>query len=240
MNNNTGPDNEASLKAVFGERLSALRKKKKYSQEKLAELFEISRESISKYEHGKALPGLDLLRQLSIEFNCSYDHLMGKDEYLKPQYRDIEKMLGLSVDSIIALEQLSLVKDSIFAGRSDLIDTINLLLEHIGYTEHTRENNTIVCTGGAVAPGLVNKINEYLLFDVDTATYSVQNLMAGKKLTSHTAIDADTVSKLFIMEINEQLVELRQKCVGRRSRAHKEYDKNREGVDQKESKGENA
>ena len=150
-------------------------------------------------------------------------------------------MLGLSETAITPLEQLSLVKNSKLVGRADLVDTINMLIEHTGgNNEHliTYDDKTSP-TGRSYASGLVNKINEYLLFDADTATYSFQNFMKGKSITYEAEIDAKIVSNLYIMEINNSLVELRKASSVRRSLARKEHRKNQINAQTETNQGEN-
>lgn len=51
--------------STFRAQLIAARKAKGYTQEKLAELMNVSRPTISHWENGRALPDLELLGQLS-------------------------------------------------------------------------------------------------------------------------------------------------------------------------------
>lgn len=60
----------------FGERLYELRKSKNLSQEELAELLNVSRQSISKWENDKAYPEMTRLLFLSNYFEVSLDYLM--------------------------------------------------------------------------------------------------------------------------------------------------------------------
>lgn len=65
---------------TFGERLYALRTSKNVSQEELAELLDVSRQSISKWENGRAFPEMTRLLFMSDYFGVSLDHLMrGKE-----------------------------------------------------------------------------------------------------------------------------------------------------------------
>lgn len=60
----------------FGERLYELRKKAGLSQEQLAEVLEVSRQSISKWESDKAYPEMTRLVYMSDYFGVSLDYLM--------------------------------------------------------------------------------------------------------------------------------------------------------------------
>ncbi|MCI1959903.1 MAG: helix-turn-helix domain-containing protein [Clostridia bacterium] len=64
----------------FGENLQKLRKEKGLSQEKLAEILEVSRQAISKWESNAAYPEIEKLISLSNLFNVSIDYLVkGKE-----------------------------------------------------------------------------------------------------------------------------------------------------------------
>lgn len=63
----------------LAEKIIMLRKQKGWSQEALAERMEISRQSISKWELGTAVPELDKILKLSELFDVSTDYLL-KDE----------------------------------------------------------------------------------------------------------------------------------------------------------------
>lgn len=60
--------------------LKEIRKRKKYSQLKVAMDLCISREALSYYENGKRSPDIDMLIKLSKYFNVSIDYLiLGKE-----------------------------------------------------------------------------------------------------------------------------------------------------------------
>jgi transcriptional regulator with XRE-family HTH domain len=63
--------------------LKQIRKKRKYSQQKVAMDLNISRESISYYENGQREPSLELLVQMSKYFNVSIDYLITGEEFNK-------------------------------------------------------------------------------------------------------------------------------------------------------------
>lgn len=60
----------------FGERLYQLRSDKNISQEDLAELLDVSRQSVSKWENDKAYPEMTKLLFMSDYFEVSLDYLM--------------------------------------------------------------------------------------------------------------------------------------------------------------------
>lgn len=81
------------IKMKFEENLRELRKSRGMSQEEMAEHLQVSRQSVSKWENGSAMPELDKLLQLCELFHCTLDDLIKgevkeevlttKDEYIK-------------------------------------------------------------------------------------------------------------------------------------------------------------
>ena len=64
---------------TLGERIAALRNQHELSQGALAELMNVSRQSISKWETNASVPELDKLIQLSEVFHISLDELVKSD-----------------------------------------------------------------------------------------------------------------------------------------------------------------
>ena len=65
----------------FGNRLYKLRTKAKMSQSDLAKLLDVTYKSVSKWETGKAKPGIDILNKLSIIFKVKIEDLLnGKNK----------------------------------------------------------------------------------------------------------------------------------------------------------------
>ena len=66
-----------------GEKIARLRKENNYTQEQLAALLGVSRQSVSKYESGITYPETDKLIHLSELFGCTVDYLL-KDNVEEP------------------------------------------------------------------------------------------------------------------------------------------------------------
>lgn len=66
-----------------GEKIARLRKENNYTQEQLAALLGVSRQSVSKYESGVTYPETDKLIRLSELFGCTVDYLL-KDNVEEP------------------------------------------------------------------------------------------------------------------------------------------------------------
>ncbi|MGN0561814.1 MAG: helix-turn-helix domain-containing protein [Candidatus Fimenecus sp.] len=61
---------------TLGDKLSKLRKENQYTQEQLADILGVSRQSVSKWESDIAYPETEKLIQLSELFHCSLDYLL--------------------------------------------------------------------------------------------------------------------------------------------------------------------
>ncbi|MBP3348946.1 MAG: helix-turn-helix transcriptional regulator [Clostridia bacterium] len=64
---------------TLGEKLSKLRKEYNYTQEQLADILGVSRQSVSKWESDIAYPETDKLVKIGKLFECSMDYLLNED-----------------------------------------------------------------------------------------------------------------------------------------------------------------
>lgn len=64
---------------TVGEKITKLRKEQNLTQEQLAEILKVSRQSVSKWERDDAYPDTEKLIRIGKIFNCSLDYLL-KDE----------------------------------------------------------------------------------------------------------------------------------------------------------------
>jgi len=67
----------------FGENLREIRKQRKMTQEDLAELLNVSRQAVSKWESGEGYPETEKLLILSKELNISIDYLLNNEVHLE-------------------------------------------------------------------------------------------------------------------------------------------------------------
>ena len=63
----------------FAENLKLIRKERNLSQEELAEILEVSRQAVSKWEQGDGYPEVEKLLLLSSKLNISLDYLMSTE-----------------------------------------------------------------------------------------------------------------------------------------------------------------
>ena len=105
----------------FCEKLQKLRKEKGYSQEQLADLLDVSRQSVSKWESGTTYPEMDKLLSLCKIFNVSLDELTNDeitDKNIKEKNRSnfsnvvyaILDMINKSIEMFKNMDRKNLVK----------------------------------------------------------------------------------------------------------------------------------
>lgn len=76
---------------TFGEKLSKIRKEYNYTQEQLADILGVSRQSISKWESDIAYPETDKLIKIGKLFKCSMDYLLNEEVTEKQGVQPTEK-----------------------------------------------------------------------------------------------------------------------------------------------------
>ncbi len=64
---------------TLGEKIAKQRKELNYTQEQLAEILDVSRQSISKWESDQTYPETDKLIELGKVFDCSMDYLLKEE-----------------------------------------------------------------------------------------------------------------------------------------------------------------
>ena len=69
---------------TFGDKLAKLRRDRNYTQEQFADLLEVSRQSVSKWESDLAYPETDKIIKICELFNCSSDYLLLDTQDGKP------------------------------------------------------------------------------------------------------------------------------------------------------------
>ena len=96
---------------MYGERLKKIRKEKKLSQEKVAELISISRSSISKFENEKEEPSIDILVKLCDLYRISTDYVLGRTNDKRGiGYADSYKAKIEQHDNEIAIGEININK----------------------------------------------------------------------------------------------------------------------------------
>lgn len=87
---------------LFGDKVKLEREKRGWSQDYLAEMLYVSRQSISKWETNKNYPGIEVIIDLSDIFDITLDELLRSDEELEEKVIQDSKKRSGWVDFILA------------------------------------------------------------------------------------------------------------------------------------------
>lgn len=81
---------------ILGQRIREERERKNWTQNDLAELLNVSRQSISKWEIGSAYPDIERLIQISDLFEVSLDSLIRGDEKFQKKIKVENSKVGMT------------------------------------------------------------------------------------------------------------------------------------------------
>lgn len=88
---------------ILGEKITELRKQNGWSQEELAEMINVSRQAVSKWEGSQSVPDLQRILQLASIFGVTTDYLL-KDDYETADYTKEESNIE-STRRIISMQE---------------------------------------------------------------------------------------------------------------------------------------
>lgn len=126
---------------TIGEKISRMRKEYNYTQEQLADILGVSRQSVSKWESDIAYPETEKLIELGRLFECSMDYLLMDDvtekngvqasgitekaeeiakkvitEKNKSRAKSVLKIIGIVLASALAIDIISMIVYFCFIG----------------------------------------------------------------------------------------------------------------------------
>ena len=106
----------------FAENLKQLRKSKQLSQEDLAEILDVSRQAVSKWEQGIGYPEVEKLLLLSSKLNNSLDRLMDTEitQKFNPQTQNVTGTITLTspIEHVIATCHKVMSSQKMSSGKS--------------------------------------------------------------------------------------------------------------------------
>lgn len=95
---------------TVGERLLKLRKEKNMSQEELANVLDVSRQTVSKWETGESMPDFNKICPLCEYFGITSDELLsGKQNIIEAKQEDKKEKFARNIAIAVALYIISLV-----------------------------------------------------------------------------------------------------------------------------------
>lgn len=142
----------------IGDQINNLRKKNGLSQDEFAELFHISRQTVSNWENGKSYPDLEMMIKISDYFKVSIDELLKQDTNTVTKIDSQKKKSKVYFGMLIAVLVLSAV-------------TV------VGVYWHFKDVNSVAFTMEKQETYQADETNKSML-NVATGYFSVQN--AGK------------------------------------------------------------
>ena len=105
---------------TIGERLLNLRKERNLSQEELANVLDVSRQTISKWETNQSMPDFDKIVPLCNYFNITTDELLtGKENIVEANSINVKSNFARNIAIAVALYIMSLVAIIIFSAQFD-------------------------------------------------------------------------------------------------------------------------
>ena len=93
----------------IGEQIQSIRKKNGLSQDGFAELFNISRQTVSNWENGKSYPDLEMIIKISDYFNISIDDLLKPDRKIVSKIDSQKKKTRIYFEMLIAVTIASIL-----------------------------------------------------------------------------------------------------------------------------------
>ena len=177
---------------IISEKITMLRKKNDWSQEQLAEQLSVSRQSVSKWESGAAIPGMDLLVKMSELFGVSVDYLV-KDEMEEIAYTG-EETIERNDDRIVTLEEANTYMDTVREVASKIATGVVLcilspvLLIFLGGYSET--------VGAAITENMAGGIGLVALLVIITVAV-VTLILNGLKLSKYEYLEKDEISLIY-------------------------------------------
>ncbi len=121
---------------TFNQHLKKLREDENLTQEELSLRLNISRSAIAKWEQGKGMPSLELLKSLALFFHTSIDSLLGEEGVNRLEKRQNRKFVITSLIAVSALIIATLSTTLLIINRNNVpmtttkvivIDSLNRL-----------------------------------------------------------------------------------------------------------------
>ncbi len=135
---------------AFSDRLFQLRREKGFSQENLADMLNVSRQSVSKWEAGMAMPEIDKLVSIADIFKVSVDSLLREDAEAAPAAN-----ASVPVDSAV-VEELQEIKHYLKRqGTYEYVSKTRILGLPLVHIKFSRFTNTPCVAKGIIAIGNV-------------------------------------------------------------------------------------
>lgn len=95
---------------TFSQRLRTLRKEEKLTQQNLADIINVKRATIAKWESKNAVPDIDTLQKIAVYFKTSIDYLIGKTNKRQSEEENIiesEPSFFLTIQNFLHFKEIA-------------------------------------------------------------------------------------------------------------------------------------
>lgn len=116
---------------TFGEKLFKLRSDAGFSQDRLAEMLEVSRQSVSKWERDEAMPDTDKIVLISKIFSVSTDSLLKDEQELKNEVEEAKGEFAQMSGDIFSPENIPVQDSAKRFERGSLMDFLDEIFKVI-------------------------------------------------------------------------------------------------------------
>ncbi len=156
---------------ALADKIMKLRRERDWSQEQFAEQLGISRQSVSKWESGAAVPDLERILKMSDLFHVSVDYLVKED---MEEMEDVHKETAVmsSYDGMVQTGEMDLEKE-----RGVSAEEANLYMQTVAETASKIAGGVALCILSPVLLLLLSGLSEFL----DTGIS--ENMAAGTGIT---------------------------------------------------------
>ena len=180
--------------STFSERLRALRNRKGWSQQRLAEELKTSKSSVNMYERGEREPGFEMMEAIADTFNVDMDYLMGRSDIerrtpiippaaIPPGFRPLPEMTMVPLIGSIACGTPILAEENI--------------RQYIGIPAAWRADFALECHGDSMAPRIQDGDIVCIRKQVEVETGQIAAVRIGEEATlKHFYKSGDTVTLL--------------------------------------------
>lgn len=100
----------------IGKFILELRKKNNLTQSKFAEKLNVTAQAVSKWENGRGIPDIEIIRNISQEFNVDIESILSGENIKKKDNKKMKLVIGLAITFVLVL---SLVFGGFYFSHND-------------------------------------------------------------------------------------------------------------------------
>lgn len=201
----------------FGKLIKEIRKKHHLTQKELADKYNVTYQAVSKWENGKNMPDVSLIKDISRDFNVSMDDLLeGKYNKKNPYLKWLIIIISIIIVSIILVIIFNKNSDFQFKTLSSNCDNFNIS----GSISYNRNKSAIYVTNitycGEEDNTVYKKIECNLYEKENNINTKISSYIYEEKITlseflKKVTLSTDNYSKI-CTEYNENSLYLEIKC----------------------------